>query len=133
MSRSRVAQVIVHALQPDPAQHVEWAHAGVPLEGQLYSPSAHARPASSPIATLQQWTPIRSYLDPAPAHGLTALDAITRALKATPGSRPPGHRASHRIKPPDWTPSVLSALPALACRSGRSGATSPAVRQAGEI
>lgn len=56
----------------------------MPLERQLYSPSAHARPASSPIATVQQWSRIRSYLDPALAHGLTALDAITRALEGNP-------------------------------------------------
>jgi hypothetical protein len=35
-------------------------------------------------ATLQRWCRIRSYLDSALAHGLTALDAITRALEGNP-------------------------------------------------
>jgi len=35
-------------------------------------------------ATLRRWCRIRSYLDSALAHGLTALDAITRALEGNP-------------------------------------------------
>jgi transposase len=35
-------------------------------------------------ATLQRWCRLRSYLDSALAHGLTALDAITRALEGSP-------------------------------------------------
>ncbi len=35
-------------------------------------------------ATLQRWCRLRSYLDSALAHGLTALDAITRALEGKP-------------------------------------------------
>ena len=35
-------------------------------------------------ATLQRWCRIRSYLDSAVAHCLTALDAITRALEGNP-------------------------------------------------
>ena len=34
--------------------------------------------------TLQRWCRLRSYLDSALAHGLTALDAITRALEGNP-------------------------------------------------
>ena len=47
MSRSRVAQVVVRVLQPDLAQHVEWAYADVPLEGQLYT-----RPLTRPPGQL---------------------------------------------------------------------------------
>ena len=35
-------------------------------------------------ATLQRWCRIRGYLDFALAHGLTALDAITRPFKGNP-------------------------------------------------
>jgi len=35
-------------------------------------------------ATLTRWCRNRSYLDSAPAHGITALDAITTALASTP-------------------------------------------------
>jgi transposase len=35
-------------------------------------------------ATLQRWCRLRSYLDSALAHGLTALDAITLALEGNP-------------------------------------------------
>jgi transposase len=34
--------------------------------------------------TLARWCRIRSYLDSAANHGLTALDAITRALNGNP-------------------------------------------------
>lgn len=52
-------------------------------------------------ATLQRWCRIRSYLDPALAHGLTALDAITQALKGNPC--PPSHRC-HRATRRTRTP-----------------------------
>jgi Transposase IS66 family len=48
-------------------------------------------------ATLQRWCRIRSYLDSALAHGLTALDAITRALEGNP-----------------WLPPTTAAEPAAA-------------------
>ena len=35
-------------------------------------------------ATLQRWCQIRGYLDSAVARGLTALDAITRAIEGSP-------------------------------------------------
>ena len=36
------------------------------------------------LATLARWCRIRSYLDSAAAHGLTALEAITAALSGKP-------------------------------------------------
>jgi transposase len=39
--------------------------------------------------TLARWCRIRSYLDSAASHGLTALDAITRALAEDPWLPPP--------------------------------------------
>ena len=35
-------------------------------------------------ATLQRWCPLRSYVDSALAHGLTALYATARALEGSP-------------------------------------------------
>ena len=37
------------------------------------------------LATLARWCRIRSYLDSAAAHGISALDAIPGALEANPG------------------------------------------------
>jgi hypothetical protein len=36
------------------------------------------------LATLARWCRLRSYLDSAAAHGITALDAITSAIAAKP-------------------------------------------------
>ena len=48
-------------------------------------------------ATLARWCRIRSYLDSATAHGLTALDSVSAALPANPGSRrsPPATCLQH--------------------------------------
>jgi hypothetical protein len=50
--------------------------------------------------TLARWCRIRSYLDSAANHGLTALDAITRALAGDPGSRPQPLREITAHRPP---------------------------------
>jgi hypothetical protein len=60
-------------------------------------------------ATLQRWCRLRSYLGSALAHGLTALDAITRALEGNPWLPPfDGRRASGGMKPSG--PSLGSAI-----------------------
>ena len=41
------------------------------------------------LATLARWCRIRSYLDTAAAHGITALDAIRDALTGKPWLPPP--------------------------------------------
>ena len=71
--------------------------------------------------TLARWCRIRSYLDSAASHGLTALDATTRALAGEPWLPAPA-AAGNRSSPPtpEWT------LPG----GGRGGA---AIAQAGEI
>ena len=48
--------------------------------------------------TLARWCRIRSYLDSAANHGITTLDAITRALAGAPWLPAPGH-LSHSLKP----------------------------------
>jgi transposase len=42
--------------------------------------------------TLARWCRIRSYLDSAAAHGLTALDAVTTALNGQTMAAATGHR-----------------------------------------
>ena len=42
------------------------------------------------LATLARWCRIRSYLDTAAAHGITALDAISTAIAGKPWLRAPG-------------------------------------------
>jgi hypothetical protein len=41
------------------------------------------------LATLARWCRIRSYLDSAIAHGITAIDAIRTALEGKPWLPPP--------------------------------------------
>ena len=65
------------------------------------------------LATLARWCRIRSYLDSAAAHGITALDAIRGALAENPGyrhcppsadanSRHPVNGHSHLLPPPNY-------------------------------
>ena len=88
-----------------------------PRTGRPTSPSAAPKPPSatrpSPAtgfpATLARWCRIRSYLDSAAAHGITALDAIRTAIEGKPCTATP-HRELIPIHgiPVEWTqPPVL--------------------------
>jgi hypothetical protein len=41
------------------------------------------------LGTLARWCRLRSFLDSAPAHGITALDAVRDALEGRPWLPPP--------------------------------------------
>ena len=72
-------------------------------------------------ATLGRWCRIRSYLDSAANHGLTALDAISNALAGNPWlpATQPAIPIARELKPcPEpavaWLPATLPAIPAAA-------------------
>ena len=64
------------------------------------------------LATLTRWCRIRSYLDSAAAHGITALDAIRDALTGNPGYRHcPLSADTNSRHPREWTQvSVIGSL-----------------------
>ena len=69
-------------------------------------------------ATLGRWCRIRSYLDSAANHGLTALDAITSALAGKPWlpATLPAIPVAREAKPCPvpavaWLPATLPAIP----------------------
>jgi hypothetical protein len=49
-----------------------------------YDSSGQRIPAPGTLATLARWCRIRSYLDSAAAHGVTATDAIRAAIEGRP-------------------------------------------------
>jgi hypothetical protein len=51
-------------------------------------------------ATIARWRRLRSYLDPATAHGITALDAISSALTGNPWLPPLPALSQRQFTPP---------------------------------